>query len=57
MRKFAARYSPAADARFGDAAKLSGYLGNTGAFDQAIGEFRLRTRTRRFVTMRRWWRR
>jgi len=42
MRKFAARYSPASEARSGDAAKLSGYLAKTGAFDQAIGEFRLR---------------
>jgi hypothetical protein len=30
-----------AHARSGDAAKISGYLGKTDAFDQAIGEFAL----------------
>jgi hypothetical protein len=30
-----------AHARSGDAAKISGYLGKTDAFDQAIGEFSL----------------
>ena len=46
-----------AHAKSGDAALISGYLGKSDTFDQAIGEFSLPTRTRTKKTTRRWWRR
>ena len=41
MRRSAGRTLARAHAKSGDAAQISGYLGKSDAFDEAIGEFAL----------------